>query len=331
MPKRSPDMPEKDLSFARMELVPLERINSDDDTFQITTRTNVADLLASIPHDGLLNPPVVIKRRSAFTIVSGFRRIEAYLTLGRAQVVARVLSPDTSNLECLRFAIADNAFQRPLNLIESSRALHKLAAHSRSGSAVSESASSLGLPSNPVIIKKIRDLCLLPTRIQRAILDETISLSMAVDLKSLEPHCAAAFAQLFDDLKLSLNKQREILTLVSEIARRESLTAAMVLDGRRLQTILSDPDLDRRQKARQLRAYLRQRRFPQIVQAEAKFRDRLRLLNLGNDIQLIPPQNFEGTTYTVKMSFDSITRLKALYTRLDRIIQNPALKKILSR
>ena len=311
--------------------MPLSRIDTTDDTFRITTQTSVDDLLASIPHEGLLNPPLVIKQSAAFRIISGFRRLTAFIKLGRREVAARVVNPDSTPLECLRFAIADNAFQRPLNLIEASRALHKLSAHLNTDNRLVESASSLGLPSNPSIIRKIKDLCLLPASIQSAIIDDTIALSMAMDLKKMDSHCATAFAQLFGDFRLSLNKQREIVTLVKEIARRDGITEQMVLEDRQLQNIIIDPDLDRGQKTRELRAYLRQRRFPQIVKAEAIFKCRRKQLNLGNDIKLIPPRDFEGTNYTVNMSFSSIAQLKALHTKLDRILKNPGLKKIVER
>jgi len=312
-----------------IDSVPLNRIDARDDTFRITTRTDVDDLLASIPHEGLLNPPLVIKKASAFRIISGFRRLAACSKLGREEVTARVLNPDLSPLKCLRFAISDNAFHRPLNLIETSRALHKLSTHLNTDKRLKESASSLGLPSNPSVIKKIKDLCLLPDDIQSAIIADTISLSMALDLKQLTPQCALAFAQLFSELKLSLNKQREILILVKEIARRESVSKQMVLKDRQLQDIIFDQNLDRSQKTRELRSYLRQRRFPQIVKAEAIFGYRRKQLNLGNDIKLIPPKDFEGTTYTINMSFSSIAQLKALHSKLYRMIQHPGLKKII--
>ncbi len=322
-------MPTKNPPSAQLKSVPLSRIDIQDDTFRITTRTDVDDLLASIPHEGLLNPPVVIEKVSDFTIVSGFRRTAACKKMGLEEITVRVLEPGLNSLQYLRYAIADNTFQRPLNLVETSRALHKLSAQLNTGKRLIESASSLGLPSNPSVIKKIKDLCLLPESIQGAILANLISLSIAMDLKKLAPDCAVAFGRLFSEFKLSLNKQREIMILVKEIARRDSISEQKVLEDPQLQDIMIDPDLDRGQKTRELRAYLRQRRFPQIVKAEAVFEYRRKQLNLGNDIKLIPPKDFEGATYTVNMSFSSIAQLKELHTKLHRILQHPGLKKII--
>ena len=51
-------MPTKDLPSAQSKSVPLSRLDTTDDTFRITTRTSVDDLLASLRHDGMLNPPL---------------------------------------------------------------------------------------------------------------------------------------------------------------------------------------------------------------------------------------------------------------------------------
>ena len=324
-------MPTKDLPSTQLKSIPLNRIDTTDDTYRITTRTNVDDLLASIRHDGVLTPPFVIEKAAQFTIVSGFRRITACKKLGLEEITVRALEPNLSPLECLRFAIADNALQRPLDLIETSRSLYKLSVHLRTHQRLIEFASSLGLPSNPSVINKIKDLCQLPDSIQSAIMADTLSLSMAMDLKKLAPDCAVAFTRLFDEFKLSLNKQREIMTLVKEIARRDNISEQQVLEDRQLQDIVLDQDLDRSQKARQLRAYLRQRRFPRIVKAENGFEYQRKQLNLGNDLKLIPPKDFEGTTYTVNMSFSSIAQLKSLHAKIDRMIKHPSLKKIIER
>jgi len=313
----------------QLQNVPLSRIDTADDTYRITTRTTFDDLLASIRLDGLLNRPFVIAASDGFVVVSGFRRIAACKILGMEEIMVRVLDPDLSSLEYLRVAIADNALQRPLDLFETSRALQKLAVQFSSDRRLIESTSSLGLPSNPSVIKKLIDLGLLPQNIQQAVMDDTISLSMAMELKDLPPECAAAFAQLFGEFKLSLNKQRQILTLVREIARRDGISEQRVLEGGQLQDIISDRERDRGQRVRELRTYLRRRRFPHIVKAETRFENQRKQMNLGSDINFIPPENFEGTNYTLNLTFSSISQLKALRAKLDQLIQHPALRQIL--
>ena len=112
---------------AQYQTVPLASINLQNDDFRITTREDFDELATSIEHDGLIIPPTLIKKHPpAYVIISGFRRVNAYQKMGRNEIIARILDSDADHLDCLRLAIAENAFQRQLNLIETSRALQKL-------------------------------------------------------------------------------------------------------------------------------------------------------------------------------------------------------------
>ena len=308
--------------------IPLADINLDDDRFRITTQKDVADLKMSISHGGLLAPPWLIRKETGFTIISGFRRVTACQKLGWSEISARILKTDQTYLDCLRLAIADNAFQRPLNLIETSRALQKLWTHLKNNKRLIVAASNLGLPTNPAVIKKLKNLCLLPWPIQSSILDATISFSMAIELQSLGQDDALILVWLFNQLKVGLNKQREITTLVKEIAQREGISPKMVLEDKKLCEIAGNDDLDRGQKRRKIRYLLRQRRFPSLVKTERMFETHRKELKLGDNIELIPPREFEGTSYTLKLTFTDLAHLKALQTRLKKIIELPDFKKI---
>ncbi|MBW2013345.1 MAG: ParB N-terminal domain-containing protein, partial [Deltaproteobacteria bacterium] len=61
----------------KQKIVKLSLIDSNDDSFRITTRRNIDHLMASIDHVGVLNPPLLIEKKSGYKIVCGFRRIEA--------------------------------------------------------------------------------------------------------------------------------------------------------------------------------------------------------------------------------------------------------------
>ena len=314
---------------AHFQTIALARINLQDDTFRITTRTDVNDLLASIRYDGLIAPPLLIEKNTAFIVVSGFRRIGACLKLDWNEITARVLKPDTGALDCLRLAISENALQRSLNLIETSRCLRKLSFYFTDACQLAKSASSLGLPDNPSIIDQIKGLCLLPSPIQDSILKDSISLAMARILGSLDADLAVAFTRLFAKLKIGLNKQREIVTMVGEIARRDGLSGQEVMAEKPFTEIIIQGDIDRGQKYRQLRSYLRQRRYPRISEAEKKFEIHRKNLKLGNDIQLIPPKDFEARHYGLNLKFTNFEHLKSLHTRLAKIIQHSDLKKII--
>jgi len=315
----------------KQKIIKLPLIDSKDDSFRITTQKNIDHLMDSIDNMGLLNLPLLIEKSSGYKIVCGFRRIEACRQLDWSDIEVRILDSDTKRLECIKYAITDNSLQRPLNLIEQSRSINMLCDFFKDFSSLDKELSDMGLPDNQSIIKKINELCHLPGSVQNGILSNTISLTMALELGRLQQEAGEGFAKLFETLKLSLNKQRETLTLVKEISLREDISILKVIENNILQKILTNEDLDRNQKIRKIRTYLKQRRFPVITAAEKEFEKHLKKLKLGNGIKLIPPDNFEGSIYFLKFSFRNLIELKDRKASFDAFIQNPSLRKIFDR
>jgi ParB family transcriptional regulator, chromosome partitioning protein len=315
----------------KQKIAKLSLIDSKDDSFRITTQINVDHLMDSINHVGMLNLPLLVEKETGYKIVCGFRRIEACRRLNWADMEVRILESDTKKLECITYAITDNSLQRPLNLIEQSISINLLYPFFKDVSVLGQELSAMGLPDNPSIVNKIKELCHLPESVQNGILSNTISLAMALELGRLQQDDGVSFAKLFETLKLSLNKQKEILTIVKEISLREDIPILKVIKTDRVQKILSNEDLDRNQKIRKIRIYLRQRRFPVITAAEKEFENQLKKLKLGSGTKLIPPDNFEDSTYILKLFFKNLTQLKDRQAKIDELIKNPSLRKILDR
>jgi len=310
------------------KIVYFSQIDFSDDAFRITTEKQVGDLMHSINHVGILHLPLLLKKETSYTIIYGFRRIEACRRLNWSKLEAKVLDPDTMRLKCIKYAITDNAFQRPLNLIEKSRSIEMLSDFFKDINRLAEELSVLGLSEHPSMIKKLRGVCHLPEPLQNSILSNTISLAMVLELAGMSWDDAKGFIKLFNTLKLSLNKQREIVTLVKEIAMREDKTIFQVFEESQLKKILMSEDLDKNQKARNIRIYLKQRRFPTITSIERSYEKYCQKLNLEKGFKLIPPANFESPTYTLQLSFNNKTQFKSLKTAFDALMENPYLKNI---
>jgi ParB family transcriptional regulator, chromosome partitioning protein len=314
----------------KIKNVTLDHIDSGDEVYRVTTNENTADLVASFAHVGLVNPPLLIKNNSNYTIVCGFRRISAYRCLELNSITARILAQNTKKFDCATYAIVDNAYQRPLNLVEISRAINLLDRFMDKTKQTEIKLEAMGLPENKSLIKKIKKIDRLPMALKNAIVSNVLSLSMALELGKLDKKTGIAFTQLFADLKLGLNKQREIFTLVNEIAHRDGLPMMAVIKAPELQVILNDNHFDRNQRAQKIREYLKQVRFPIITTAEQAFKAHLKTLNLSANAKLIPPENFESTMYTLKLTFSRISELHDHKLRFDALIENPVIQKILS-
>lgn len=310
-----------------------DRIDSTDPAYRVTTETNIDGLVASIRSLGLLHRPLLIKKKTdaeAYTIVAGFRRVRACAKIGLRHIRAKI-ADDCPGLDLARYAIADNAAQRSLNPVEISRSLILLSRFFPNEKKLSEEAGILGLPSAPTMIRKLLCLAAMPDAVQNGILSGVIPMAVATVLHELGSLAADAFARLFIEIRPGLNKQREIVSLVREIAIREdkSVTHVLLEDG--LRDILDNGELDRNQKIARIRRYLKERRFPTLSRYKMEFDENARELGLGDGMKLLPPQDFESPVYTLAMTFKNLGELERHAETVVSAIRHPAMKRILDR
>jgi ParB/RepB/Spo0J family partition protein len=314
------------------QVIAISEIDTTDDTYRLSLRADPAGLVSAIQAVGLINPPVLsVKNNEAYRIVCGFRRVEACRSLGWPKINGRVLVGDLSELDLLKLAILDNRSHRPLNVVEQARGIQKLSAHIPVKNRLEVLASLLGFPPNRKVFQKISVLGRLPEMVQARVLDETISFEAGADLSCLSREEALAFFDVLEGLKLSQNKQREIIRLVREIAAREDLQALHVLQGEDIRAIVHSPEFNRNEKGSMFRAYLKRRRFPTLVKAEERFLKELKALKLNEDVDITPPPCFEGDRYTLRMTFKNLEDFSKGRQALNAMAKNPALKRLLER
>lgn len=249
--------------------------------------------------------------------------------LGWSEIKTRVIKGSPSELDTLKLAILDNRSHRELNVVEQARGIQKLSLDLPSRNRLQMLSSLLGFPQSQKVFKKIDALSLLPEVIQSSIIDEIVSFEAAVDLSRFSHEDALSFFELFRVLKLSQNKQREVITLVQEIAIRENLKPVEVLQSKEVRAILDRPELNRNEKGAKVRACLKRRRFPTLAKTEEKFSKEVKALKLNEHIHITAPSYFEGAPYTLRMTFKSMEDFDKRRKALDAMAKNPALRRLL--
>ncbi len=309
------------------QTIPLSQIRMTDDVFRITTAEDIKEIAATLEFVGLIRPPIVRPTgdASGYIIIAGFQRIAAAIALGWKNIEARILAFETDDFKCALLAVADNSFERPLNLIELSNALRLLAKFIPEGKDLRQIADALKLPSNPNFFQKLLKIGKLHRSIQEGILQEVVSLPSALLLEKMDQNTAITLSDLLKELKVSLNKQRELIVIIDEIAKREDTTIAAIIGAAPIRTIRQNPDLDRNQKYQQLRQYLNNRRYPNLSAANSQFADVIASLSLPSTIRIVPPPGFEGKYFSLSLSFSDLSDLISQYDAIHDKIQHPKL------
>ena len=317
--------------LAGSAVIELRKVDFSDSTYRITTRTAVADLIESIERFGVLVPPLVKPVGDRFKIISGFLRLEACRQLGVETTGVRLVAADCPDLVCAHCAIAENGLQRRLNPLETARAVALLATTVPEKKRLPAEAIAAGLTDNPDMIAKLLQVVKLPEAVQAHLAEGAIGMAMALALGRETAEFGTKCAGIFGDLRIGLNRQREILLLLSEIATRDDVLPLDIIEHDAIAEILSDADLDRPLKVNRIRDWLYHRRYPNLASAEDTFAERRSRLKLGKDIQLKAPRNFESDRYTISIQFSSVEDIRALLKRIERISDDSNMKAILSR
>ena len=305
--------------------IALDGIDTDDHTFKISTDRQTRDLALSIRTVGLLQPCVLIAVGPFYRVVCGFRRIAACRALDLTTILARTLPPDLSLLACARIAISDNAYQRPLNVVEQSRAYALIQQVAETSAAWPTVARACGLADSGTAMARLLPVASMPPTLQAAILSGDIALPIALRIIRLSPGDARALGHFYLRITTGLNKQRELWDLITDISARDGISIADLLAQEAIAAVVDDPDCPTPQKVERLRGTLKSMRFPELVKAEADFQRNLKSLNLHPHIQLAPPPFFEGRSYRLTLTVDDRDGLSRLQSELDRLIDHPNL------
>jgi ParB family chromosome partitioning protein len=306
----------------------LDSIDTTNSFYRVTTPQDKLSFYDSVRRIGLICPVVVKEANSRLIVISGFRRVETCRQLGWNEIYCRILSDDVTPLHCAELAIADNLAQRPLNIVEQARCLRLLTEASHDSKVSVEMANSLGLSLNKAFVSKLKTVLSASETIQLGIILGKLGLPIALLLSELSNDDADAVALLFNRIPMGLNKQREVLLYLKEVSARDDTSVKHLLEEDTIKSALDKDDLDGNQKTHIIRSYLKKRRYPRLAKVERQFHEQVRKLRLGEAIQIMPPANFEGSSYTMTIRFNSINALIGANSKISDAIANPIASKL---
>lgn len=314
-----------------IEEIRLEDVNWHDNFFNISSTSDVhlnkiADSIKSV---GLINKPYLILKGDKLSIVCGYKRLSACRQLELNVITAKTLNSKTPIETCAKIAVADNSFQRPLNLMEQSRSYALLRSVLKDSASFYKALSATGLCDNYSWVSKVSPLCRLAPSIQAGIEEEAIPLAIAQIFLQMDEADAVFLSDLFRKLHLGLNKQREVIQLASDIIKRDDIPLLELFGEDEIQKVLTNDELDKSKKVFLIRRWLKFKRYPYISSQLAAFNEQIRNLKLGNQVKLTPPAYFEGNRYHLSLDFTTLADLAAFRKTIKRIEMDEYLQSLI--
>ena len=307
--------------------IPVSEIDLSDTGFRITRpHHDIEPLSASISQYGIMVAPLELLGQDTYSVVSGFRRIEAARHAGLPRITCRVM-PAGKNLDAAMAAVTENAFSRELTSSELIRATALLLRFLEAKGIAKNATAIFNRPLNTGYINTLARIHAMPDSVLDLLDQGRISIKACKNLVSMDAETRTEFLHLFSMIKVSSGLQMEIISWAKEICALEKISLSRLIQESPLGANENDgpglggTDLGHRDMSalgKQFKAFLAQRRFPALTAAKDQTREHIKALELDSGLQLGVPENFEGMVYAMQMEFKNMDEFK---TRLNRLAE----------
>lgn len=311
--------------------VRLDAIDVADQSYCLAPHGDAAFLISSIREAGVINPPILQKKKNGFRIVVGFKRLRILQTLKVAEVDAFVVEAAESDLDVLLLAVRDRTSAGRLDAIELSLFIHKLQNNfgmSRED-VIKHYLPLAGYGRNPRVFDLYANLHRLPAEWQEAVRSDQTPVDLANDLLEHPADERCEFFNLFQSLRLGKNRQREFVLLISDLARIAKTSIVKLFDSAPVRDILNDEKQTPSQKADRLKKWLWRERYPRFARASEAFAALLKDQKLPAGLSIQPPPWFEGERFSASFFFATEVEFRDHVTALQRLLDDGVVKKII--
>ena len=308
----------------------LQSIDFDDTTFVFSYGFSLSLLREAIEKIGIINPPLVQEvTDNRHRIVCGYKRLLICRDIGIKELVGAVLNAHIEDRDAFLISLYDNLSHRVLNIVEKSIIIRKLQNYYSDPLIVKSFLPLLGLNPHEHVLNRTLSLLTLDEKMRDAVLSGILDGEAALKLISFSNKDRVSIFELLSKLRLSKNRQTEVIENLSDIMKRDGCSVSDIFNSKDLNDILESKDLNIPQKGERVRRFVRRLRYPKLVKAEEEFVQMKKELKLGGSIKLNHPPFFEGDRYSLQFQFGSIDELKDHLKKVDSIKGSKRMKKLI--
>jgi ParB/RepB/Spo0J family partition protein len=192
-----------------MQTIPITQINVNDKRFCISYPLEDDILLASIKKIGIIQP-LILLAQSPYIVVTGFKRLEAALSLGLANIPCIIVNIDEK--DALLRSIHDNT-GRLLNIIEKAYCIEKMLHTGFSKEETYEIMTLLSLNRHEKIIERLRDIANADETMKNFILEKNLSMQNVESLLRFTPEEKNRIIEMLIPVHTTESVMREILRM----------------------------------------------------------------------------------------------------------------------
>ena len=199
------------------ELIEVDKIKDPKFNFRIEVG-NIRSLAESIKNIGLLNPIIIRRINGEYEVVSGYRRLLAYRSLGLTKIPCKIIN--ATDKQAYEINLIENIQRKSLNPIEEATAFYFYISNKGWGG-ITQLAKKIGKSKEYVSHRLM--LLQLPQKVKEKIVKGTLDASKATELVWLKDEKKQLeLAELIERENLTHREVREMVRRIKRGRRRSA-------------------------------------------------------------------------------------------------------------
>ncbi|CAK8722922.1 ParB/Sulfiredoxin domain-containing protein [Candidatus Electrothrix laxa] len=312
--------------------VRFQDINLADRSYTLNPFSNPPEegLLQSISNFGILHPPLLLEKQDrTFIILSGRRRIEAFLKTNKtpkyqkdchltALIISLSEEKSENQLYLFTALLQHQLLGKSLTVIEQAVFLQKarLVANEQELLAL---LPMLGLKAKPHIPGDFISLLDLEPAVQLGLHRGIIAQRSGKKLSRFSLADQKHLAEVIDNYQLGGSKQQKLIERFFQLTQREQVSVEVLLD--RWRDREKDKQLNGPQKTSSLLRWLDRECQPRLTQAEEDFRKFCCQLQLPAGVRVEHSLSFEEEKVALNMDFSKKEELAKIWPQLKALLK----------
>ncbi|MDA0691890.1 MAG: ParB/RepB/Spo0J family partition protein [Nitrospinae bacterium] len=318
------------ITLNNLAQIPLQTLDPQNSLTDFSLGPVPDSLTTSIQAIGVIHPVVLTKSGDRLIIICGHRRVNACQSLQIAEIPALFASSDLDEETMLMLNLTENQGHRTFSDIEKGRILNKLA-----GASVSEDIiigkymPLMGLERSKKLYQDLSAIERFSPALQKLWHELNAPLRVFSALITWDAPSRDAAENLFFSLRPGINKCRDLLELVEEIARIENTSHGELLRREEIQTLLAATELSPHEKYDRIVQTLTPWRYPTLSALRKKIAQTLDQLTLGSQTKIRIQESFETEDIKIEIRGRSQKSLIEDVEKLERAARSEAMGELL--
>jgi ParB/RepB/Spo0J family partition protein len=317
------------MKLSEVTEIPLTDIDRDDRLTDFSMDGCPEKLTDSVKVIGIRHPISVFLSGNHYTIISGHKRFQAAPRSGLTSIPAFII-PEIDDASRLVINLNENFGQRQYSDIEKGDILNKFKdAGISDETIIEEYMPLLELERSKKIFQDLCSVNTLSPKLKKLLHRARVPVKTFSTLYKWHEESRTAAEVLFEKLKPGVNKWRELLDLLDEIATRENTTPEKILSQDDIQKILATPELNSPQQYDKIHQHLFNLRYPVLSDMKKQVARALDEMDLDDKTRLKFEETFESDALKLELKFQSEKELSRQVEKIFQALQSGSVEKLI--